>query len=178
MKLISVQAVRSATGRLKQYQPALSKEVIRVEATTATLINVALVNMSHRDDELRLAMLNLLHDVANFLGLRDMPLLPPAGSFIPSNPFAIANDFSKRLATYFPDLTLEFLQEFSTSLGKYELEQRPTAVQHVAAWVRNLSLFCNPVSAHFDSTGVKLRETLRMLLEMTVKHEEARFQRP
>ncbi|KZV82855.1 hypothetical protein EXIGLDRAFT_778147 [Exidia glandulosa HHB12029] len=167
-----VNAVRAATGRLKQYQPALSKEVVRVEATTATLINVALVNMSHRHDELRLAMLNLLHDVANFLGLRDMPLLPPAGSFVPSNPFAIANDFSKRLANHFPDLTLEFLQEFSTSLGKYELEQRPTAVQHVAAWVRNLALFCNPASPHYDATGSKLRETLRMLLEMTVKHEE------
>jgi len=168
-----ITSIRAAAIKAKSFLPAMPSTAARFEATTGTLIVVALIGLTHRNDELRLAILNLLHDIAAFLGLRDLPLVPPKGSFVPFNPFSIAYDFSRRLAASFPELTLDVLQAYCTSLSNLGSQPRPVATQLIPGpWIRNLGGFVDPGSAHFCPDGEQLRKTLRLLLEVTAQHED------
>ncbi|KAH7106685.1 hypothetical protein BKA62DRAFT_797839 [Auriculariales sp. MPI-PUGE-AT-0066] len=150
-----VNAIRTASAKARLWHPAPPVSS-RVETTTGTVLIVALVAVTHRNDELRLAALNLLHDVSNFLGLRDLPMLPVKGGLIPFNP---------RL------LQSTLLGAFCNSVGKFDPELRAVATQLVNGWVKNLNMFMDANSPHFDADGDRIRKTVRMLVEMTVQQE-------
>ncbi|KAH7101725.1 hypothetical protein BKA62DRAFT_794260 [Auriculariales sp. MPI-PUGE-AT-0066] len=165
-----VNAIRTASAKARSWHPAPPVSS-RVETTTGTVLIVALVAVTHRNDEFRLAALNLLHDVSNFLGLRDLPILPVKGGLIPFNPTAIAIDFARRLSMSFPELSLDILQAFCNSVGNFDPELRAVATQLVNGWVKNLNMFMDANSPHFDADGDRIRKTVRMLVEMTVQQE-------
>lgn len=95
-----------------------------------------------------------------------------SGSFLPSNPSAIALPFSEKLAQHSPQLTLDFLFEFCTSFDpKLQTGQKIIALNFVQPWLKNLGVFVNPSSSHYEAAGSKLRDCISSIIDLTVKEE-------
>jgi neurofibromin 1 len=75
-----------------------------------------------------------------------------------------------RLAAHAPELTLDYLTEVLTAAKHTSEYQRISSVQYLIPWVKNLAFFANPLSDHFDQSGSRIRDVLRLLIDFTAEH--------
>lgn len=94
------------------------------------------------------------------------------GAFIPGNPAAFTVPFSERMAKAAPHLTLDFLSEFFVGFDKSPPVQKAVCLQYVNPWIQNLSGFQNPSVAYYESTGAKLRDAIRSMIDIMFTHTE------
>ncbi|KAH7343309.1 hypothetical protein B0J17DRAFT_171910 [Rhizoctonia solani] len=139
---------------------------------SATLMNVALLNLGAEDEQLRSGAYELLCSVCHYLEYKDFRLVASRGFFIPANNSAFAAYFSDKLASHAPHLTLDFLGEFVIGFNKATAAQKVASLNYLHPWVSNLSLFLDPTSPLFDPSSGKVRLCIRTLIDMTVKNAE------
>ncbi|KIO22012.1 hypothetical protein M407DRAFT_28426 [Tulasnella calospora MUT 4182] len=168
-----VKAIRSAKGKLKADGPPSSVErPVQLGNLSATLLNVGLLNSGSEDESLRGASYDLLCAVVKHLQCDDALMLPADGAFIPSNPAAFTVPFSERMAKATPHLTLDFLSEFFVGFDKSPPVQKAVCLQYANPWIQNLSGFQNPAVSYYESTGAKLRDAIRSMIDITFTHTE------
>lgn len=85
----------------------------------------------------------------------------------------LALQLSQRLAAHAPQLTLDFLSEVAVTMEKNrELSQKLHCLQYVSPWVRNLVCFVDPTNPNYEHSGARLRDCIRVLLEMTLAEKD------
>ncbi|QRV73161.1 GTPase-activating protein [Ceratobasidium sp. AG-Ba] len=139
---------------------------------SATLLNVALLNLGAENEQLRSSAYELLCSVCFYLEYKDIRLVTSRGFFIPTNNSAFAAYFSDKLASHSPRLTLDFLNEFVVGFNKATPSQQVTSLNYLHPWISNLGLFLDPNSDHFEPSSDKVRLCIRALIDMTVKNGE------
>lgn len=139
---------------------------------SATLMNVALLNLGAENEQLRSSAYELLCSVCHYLEYKDIRLVTSRGFFIPANNSAFAAYFSDKLATHAPHLTLDFLSEFVRGFNKATASQQVASLNYLHPWVSNLALFLDPNSELFEASSNKVRLCIRTLIDMTVKNSE------
>jgi hypothetical protein len=165
----------------------------RLSDVSAALLNVGLLNVCDEDELLRGAAYDLLFAVCAYVNYEANPLVPlrgmsnvimstqdrsrsrAVGPFIPSNIAAFILPFSERLANFVPQLTLDLIAEFSVGFEKASTAQKITCLQYLNPWIKNLALFAIPTHQLFEPSGGKLKESIRTLVDITVKFPDVSF---
>lgn len=94
------------------------------------------------------------------------------GSFVPSNSLAYIVNFSDRVATFAPQITLDFILEWSVGFSSATPLQKITCLQYVSPWIRNLGAFVEPTSTVFDESGAKVRDCIHVFVDLTMQDPE------
>ena len=110
--------------------------------------------------------------------------------FIPGDPNAFVVNLSERLAEFAPELTIDFISEVSVGMelvgnrsggkagerpnAKASTAQRINCLQYMSPWVKNLAYFPNPTSQHYEQSGARLRDCVRVLSDLTIADAEVR----
>lgn len=79
------------------------------------------------------------------------------------------------MAVFAPQLTLDFLQQVCLDIDKVPCVQKALCLQYASPWIKNLDKFCDPASKQFEPSGVKLRDCIKALLDLTVKDPDVGF---
>ena len=161
----------------------------------ATLLHVGLLSVNHDDEELRVAAYALLGAVCNYLKYDKFPIVASKGSigtshpmilsflisseagFISGDPIAFVANLSEKLADSAPQLTLDFIHEVTaavTSTDNASISTCISCLQYMSPWIRNLSHFANALHPLYERSGVRLRDCIRTLSELSVAHPEVR----
>jgi hypothetical protein len=82
------------------------------------------------------------------------------------------NQLSARLAAHAPQLSLDFLSEATISMSKVSIAQRIQCLHYMSPWVLNLGLFADPTSRHYEHSGARLRDCIRILVDFTVADQD------
>ncbi|KDQ15349.1 hypothetical protein BOTBODRAFT_54648 [Botryobasidium botryosum FD-172 SS1] len=166
-----VKALRIAKGRQKMEMNQASVErPAHFGDISAVLLNVGLLNVGHDDEYLRNAAYDLLRAVSNHIKFDSTP--PIKGAYIPTNYTAFAAHFSEKVAAHAPALTLDFLAEFFVGYDRARTPQKTSCLHYMSSWLPNLSSFQDPTSDHYEHAGVKLRNTIRSIIDITIKDED------
>jgi hypothetical protein len=91
----------------------------------------------------------------------------------PSSPFLVS--LSERIASLVPHLTLDFVSEVCGTLSKADPTLKLHCLSYMSPWLKNLSVFAEPTNASFDHSGAKLRDCIRLLIELTITDPQVRF---
>lgn len=96
-------------------------------------------------------------------------------------------NLSEQLAEFMPELTIDFLTEASAGMelvsdkasentfAKASTAQRINCLQYMSPWVKNLAHFTNPTSPHYEHSGARLRDCVRVLSDLTIADAEVRL---
>lgn len=102
------------------------------------------------------------------------------GLCIPANNQTFVVLISERLAATEEHLTLEFILECFYGFMKANKELKHYCLEYMAPWLPNIAHYCRPGLEYSSSTNdpqhQKLREILRLLIEITVKETEVKIQ--
>lgn len=160
--------LRAARGRLRD-TPS-DNRALRPSDVPGTLLNVAFLNMSSGDETLRLGAYNLVTELCEFFkyDLASQITKVSSGLLIPSNSLSYVYKLSRTLATSAPNLTLEFLKEWTIGFAKAETPQKTACLYYVGPWLGNLELFAKP-GTDDGIDGVKqVADIIRSLIALTV----------
>ena len=97
--------------------------------------------------------------------------------FISGDPIAFVVNLSEKLAEFAPQLTLDFIHEVTaamTSIDNASISTCINCLQYMSPWIRNLSHFANATHPLYERSGVRLRDCIRTLSELSVAHPEVR----
>jgi len=78
---------------------------------------------------------------------------------------------SKTLATSAPNLTLEFLKEWTIGFTKADIAQKSACLHYVAPWLSNLDLFAKPTRDDGVENIKLVAEIVRSLISLTVSEK-------
>jgi hypothetical protein len=92
------------------------------------------------------------------------------GSFIPANSLAFIINFSENMSTFVPSLALDFIFQWFNGFYVATTVEKITCLQYVSPWIRNLGIFMEPSSIHFDEPRV--RECIRLFINITIQELE------
>ncbi|KAF8506037.1 hypothetical protein F5888DRAFT_1937943 [Russula emetica] len=163
-----VKAVRAAKGRLRATHPLGMERFSRLSNVSAALLHIAMRNMGTENPELSGASYELLAAVVGSFDLDASPIMTTKGLWIggPSSPFLVS--LSDRIASLVPHLTLDFVSEVCSTLSKSDTTLKLHCLSYMSPWLKNLSIFAEPTNASFDHSGAKLRDCIRLLIELTI----------
>lgn len=85
---------------------------------------------------------------------------------------ALVLTLSEKLSAFAPELTLDFISQVVLELDKATTSQKALCIGYSVPWVRNLSRFCDPISDLYEVSGARLRDCVRLLLDLTVRDSE------
>ncbi|WVQ63868.1 uncharacterized protein L199_002024 [Kwoniella botswanensis] len=162
------QIIRAARARLRDGPN--SERALRPSDVPATLLNVALLNLSSSDSTLRMGAYILLNELCQFFkyDLASRVLKVSAGLSIPNNSLAFVGTLSKALAASVPHLTLEFLKEWTLGFGKADTPLKTACLHYVGPWLVNLDQFSRPTKEDGLESIRQVREVVRALIGITV----------
>ncbi|OCF79181.1 neurofibromin 1 [Kwoniella mangroviensis CBS 8886] len=162
------QIIRAARARLRE--GPTSERALRPSDVPATLLNVALLNLSSSDGTLRMGAYILLNELCQFFkyDLASRVLKVSAGLSIPNNSLAFVGTVSKALAASVPHLTLEFLKEWTLGFGKADTPLKTACLHYVGPWLVNLDQFSRPTKEDGLESVKQVREIVRALIGITV----------
>ncbi|WWC91180.1 uncharacterized protein L201_006121 [Kwoniella dendrophila CBS 6074] len=162
------QIIRAARARLRE--GPTSERALRPSDVPATLLNVALLNLSSSDSTLRSGAYILLNEVCQFFkyDLASRVLTVSAGLSIPNNSLAFVGNLSKTLAASVPHLTLEFLKEWTIGFNKADITLKIACLHYVGPWLVNLDQFSKPTKEDGVEGMKQVREIVRDLIGITL----------
>ncbi|VDB87041.1 unnamed protein product [Peniophora sp. CBMAI 1063] len=165
-----VKSIRTAKGRMRSTSLPGTERFSRLRNVSAALLHISFLNLGADSSELRGASYELLASVISSFDLDTNPMLSTKGLFPlgGSTATAITPILSEKIAGGVPHLTLDFVSEVCSTLNKSEPATRMHCMAYMAPWLRNLSLFVDPTSACYDGSGAKLRDCVRLLIELTL----------
>lgn len=163
-----VKAIRAAKGRLRATNLPGTERFSRLSNVGAALLHIAMRNMGTENPELSGASYELLSAVVGSFDLDASPILTTKGLWIggPSSPFLVS--LSDQIASLVPHLTLDFVSEVCNTLSKSDLTLKLHCLSYMSPWLKNLSAFAEPTNSNFDHSGAKLRDCIRLLIELTI----------
>ncbi|KAH9981838.1 hypothetical protein BJV74DRAFT_778311 [Russula compacta] len=163
-----VKAIRAAKGRLRATHPPGMERFSRLSNVSAALLHIAMRNMGTENAELSGASYELLAAVVGSFDVDASPIVTTKGLWIggPSSPFLVS--LSERIASLVPHLTLDFVSEVCSTLSKSDPTLKLHCLSYMGPWLKNLSVFAEPTNASFDHSGAKLRDCIRLLIELTI----------
>ncbi|KAJ3039290.1 Ras GTPase activating protein ira2 [Rhizophlyctis rosea] len=177
------QAIRAAKARHQLSKPGnlTDQRHLRPSDVPGTLLNMALLNLGSEEANLRVASYNLLYALSTSFDFDIATrLLDAKGLCIPPNNQTFVVDLSRRLAETKHSLTLEFLLECCIGFQKASKELKHFCLEYMAPWLTNLRLFGKPggIAAlpnemQGDEQGGKLREIIKLMIEVTFKEHES-----
>nr|XP_018259204.1 neurofibromin 1 [Kwoniella dejecticola CBS 10117]OBR81362.1 neurofibromin 1 [Kwoniella dejecticola CBS 10117] len=162
------QIIRAARARLRE-GPS-NERALRPSDVPATLLNVALLNLSSSDGRLRMGAYILLNELCQFFkyDLASRVLRVSAGLTIPNNSLAFVGNLSRALAASVPHLTLEFLKEWTIGFGKADTPLKTACLHYVGPWLVNLDQFSRPTKEDGLESIKQVREIIRAFIGITV----------
>lgn len=162
------QIIRTARGRLRD-TPSEDR-ALRPSDVPGTLLNVAFLNMSSSDEVLRMGAYNLVNELCSFFkyDLSSQISKVNSGLLIPTNSLSYVYKLSKQLATSAPNLTLEFLKEWTIGFAKADTPQKTACLHYVGPWLNNLELFAKPTRDDGVESVKQVAEIVRSLISLTV----------
>lgn len=162
------QIIRAAVSRFRNTPP--DDRILRPADVPGTLLNVAFLNLSSSDETLRLGAYNLIHELCQFFkyDLASQVLKVSTGLTIPSNSLSFVHKLSKALATTAPNLTLEFLKEWTVGFAKADTPQKAACLHYVGPWLKNLELFAKPSRDDGIENAKQVADVVRSLIALTV----------
>lgn len=98
------------------------------------------------------------------------------GVYATGHPGAFLVQISDSLASFAPQLTMDFISEMAGSISKLEgsTPLRSLAIQYLGPWIKNLPLFTDPCSKLHEPTGTRFRDCVRMIIDITTGEREVR----
>ncbi|KAI9318553.1 hypothetical protein BX666DRAFT_1511999 [Dichotomocladium elegans] len=166
--------LRYNKNRYESTKPGTTSErAIRPNDVPGRLLNMALINTGSDDPGLRLAAYNLLYALSlSFRFDTGNQLLNARDLCIPANSTDFIVTISESLASTEQHLTLEFLKECLVGFSKSEESMRQLCLDYMAPWLRNLALYSRPTSDDDNKNLLKMRDILRLLIELTVSRSD------
>ncbi|KAJ3498532.1 hypothetical protein NLG97_g1046 [Lecanicillium saksenae] len=136
-----LQAIRSAKAKYskdsRMHKPV--ERLLRPQDVPGTLLNLAFMNLSSLDHQLRLASYNLLGALCITFKFRTSTRLVCSRDLsIPIDPARFIVNISRELAASEPQLTSDFLSEFFASWETFTEEQKPLSLAYMAPWLSGL----------------------------------------
>ncbi|KAH9948737.1 hypothetical protein B0H21DRAFT_787622 [Amylocystis lapponica] len=167
-----VKAIRGAKGNMQTIQLPGAVRFSRLSNVVTTLLHTGMLAMCSDDEELRNTGYELLSAVCTYLDYDKKPLLPSKIVFIngPPGPFLV--QLSEGLATFAPQLTLDFITEVGTGMMKSSISEKTNCLQYLSPWFKNMGCFADPTSPHFEHSGSKFRDCIRVLIDYTLVEQE------
>ncbi|OXB36317.1 neurofibromin 1 [Cryptococcus neoformans] len=161
--------IRSARSRLREDTP-LNSRVLRPTDVPATLLNVALLNLTSSSETLRMGAYVLVNELSQFFkyDLASRVLKVSAGLTIPNNSLSWVQDLSRVLANSAPHLTLEFLKEWVIGFSKADTPLKTASLHYVGPWLANLDQFSRPTRDDAEESVKQVRGIVRSLVSITV----------
>ncbi|TQV91339.1 ras GTPase activator [Cordyceps javanica] len=140
-KMAILQAIRSAKAKnskdSRMHKPV--ERLLRPQDVPGTLLNLAFMNLSSLDHQLRLASYNLLGALCITFKFRTATRLVCSRDLsIPIDPTRFIVNISRELAASEPQLTCDFLSEFIASWETFTEEQKPLSLAYMAPWLSGL----------------------------------------
>ncbi|KAL4251095.1 Ras-GAP domain-containing protein [Abortiporus biennis] len=167
-----VKTIRATKGSIRNVQLPVVDRFSKLSNVVATLLHVGMLNIGSGDDELRIAAYDLLNAVCTYLDFEGRPVVPSKTIFIPGHPGPFVTQLSEKLASFAPYLTLDFISEVSAGMDKTSVSQRINCLQYLSPWIRNLPLFMDPVSRLYEHSGNRIRDCIRVLIDLTLTDQE------
>uniref|UniRef100_A0A0W0FVQ0 Ras-GAP domain-containing protein n=1 Tax=Moniliophthora roreri TaxID=221103 RepID=A0A0W0FVQ0_MONRR len=175
---VIIKTIRAAKGRLKDSQAPMAERFMRFSNVPATLLHVGMLSIDPSDEELRSAGYDLLGAVCKYLNYDKSPVVAAKAGFIPGDINAFVINLSARIAQFAPQLTLDFISEVAAAMTTMERKvvmqvlQRINGLRYMNPWIKNLGAFCNPTSALYERSGARLRDCIRVLIDLTITMPE------
>ncbi|TFY83118.1 hypothetical protein EWM64_g893 [Hericium alpestre] len=163
-----VKAIRAAKGRMKVIPLPGTERFSRLSNVSAALLHIAMLNLGLGEDELGGASYELLSSVVASLNVDANPILTIRGVWLPGSALPWLPGMSERIASLVPHLTLDFVCEVSTAVEKAAKEQRLHCLTYMSPWLKHLPLFVDPTFASYDHSGAKMRDCIRLLIDITL----------
>ncbi|KAK8844111.1 hypothetical protein IAR55_006905 [Kwoniella newhampshirensis] len=160
--------IRNARAGLRDVPS--NDRMLRPSDVPATLMNLALLNLSAKDETLRMGAYILVNEVCHFfkydviIGASKVS----AGLTIPNNSLSFVYALSRALATCAPHLTLEFLREWAIGFVKGDIMHKTACVHYVGPWLSNLDNFSRPTREDGSESIKQVREIVKSLISLTV----------
>ncbi|KAF7975643.1 hypothetical protein HWV62_9093 [Athelia sp. TMB] len=159
--------IRMAKSQMQDGQLALVDRGLQISDVSATLLNIGLLNIDSEEEELRSAAYDLLGAICTHIGFDKQPMVTCEAGFIPEDPNTFVNQISHQLANFVPKMTLDFITEVASGMDKAIPAQRINCLQYMRPWIPNLAKFCDPSSPLYEHSGAKLRDVIRLLVDLT-----------
>ncbi|KAI0340881.1 hypothetical protein BDW22DRAFT_1485833 [Trametopsis cervina] len=169
---IIVKNIRAAKGNLINTPVPGSERFFKLSSVIATLLHVGMVNIGSDNEELRIASYDLLCAVCTYLDFEGKPVVPTKAIFVPGRAGPFVTQLSEKLAGFAPQLTLDFIQEVTASMSKSSVSQRINSLQYMSPWIKNLPKFTDPASRLHEQSGARLRDCIRVLIDLTMTDQE------
>ncbi|WVN87921.1 uncharacterized protein L203_103118 [Cryptococcus depauperatus CBS 7841] len=160
-------AIRSTRARLRD--PVKSR-ALRPSDVPATLLNVALLNLSSSNETLRMGAYTLVNELSCFFkyDLASRVLKVSVGLCIPNNSLSWIYELSKAFANSAPHLTLDFLKEWTIGFSKADVPHKTASLYYVGPWLANLDKFSRPTNEDAEESVKQVGELVRSLISITV----------
>ncbi|KAI0040644.1 hypothetical protein FA95DRAFT_1647858 [Auriscalpium vulgare] len=164
----SVTAIRAAKGHMRSIAISGTERFSRLSNVSAALLHISMLNMGLDNDELSGASYELLSAIVGSFNIDGNPILTVKGLWVGGSVSPILFNLSDRIATLLPQLTLDFITEVCTTMDKSEQAQKLHCMAYMSPWLKNLVHFVDPTSPSFDHSGAKLRDCIRLLIDLTI----------
>ncbi|KAG8870177.1 Ras GTPase activating protein ira2 [Serendipita sp. 405] len=165
-----VHTIRMAKGKSRVENVQAYERTYSPWEISATMLNIALLNLGSEDSTLRSTAYDLTCAVSSSLNYEDSQTIPINGGLVPANPQSLAWHISEKLSVHCPNLTLDFITEFARGFYKSPHSQKATCLYYLQPWIKNLSATPDP-STSAASMGTRLRESFRILIDLVVKDQ-------
>ncbi|KAI0355329.1 hypothetical protein OH77DRAFT_1424817 [Trametes cingulata] len=167
-----VKAIRNAKGDVRTVQLPTTERHSRLSNIITTLLRIAMLGVSQEDDEPRAACIELLSAICAYLDFEGRPAIPSKGIYTSGHTGTFLVLLSDSLAGHAPQLTMDFISEMCGGLNKLNVAQRAHCLQYLGPWMKNLASFTDPVSPHYEPSGTRFRDCIRILVDMTTSENE------
>ncbi|ODN95826.1 neurofibromin 1 [Cryptococcus wingfieldii CBS 7118] len=160
--------VKSARARLRD--APINSRALRPSDVPATLLNVALLNLSSDNETLRMGAYILVQELSRFFkyDLAARVLTVSAGLTIPNNSLSWVRDLSNALANSATHLTLEFLKEWTIGFSKADIIHKTASLHYIGPWLLNLDQFSRPTRDDAEESVKQVKEVIRSFISITV----------
>ncbi|WVR09039.1 hypothetical protein IAU60_006099 [Kwoniella sp. DSM 27419] len=162
------QIIRAA--RMKSSDTHITPRTLRSNDIPATLLNLALLNLSSGDIHLRMSSYVLLNELCSSfkydLAVRVSNV--SIGLMIPNNSVDFVVNLSRALAASIPNLSLEFLKEWTIGFATADTPQKIACLQYVAPWLANLDEFSRPAREDSQESIKQVKEIVRLFIALTI----------
>ncbi|OCF40958.1 neurofibromin 1 [Kwoniella heveanensis CBS 569] len=166
------QIIRAARAKLRD-SPS-NERSLRPSDVPATLLNVALLNLSSNDGTLRMGSYILLNELCQFFryDLASRVLKISAGLTIPNNSLAFVCNLSAALSSCVPHLTLEFLKEWTIGFSKSDTPLKTACLHYIGPWLLNLDQYSRPTREDSAESIKHVRDIIRAFISLTVAEKK------
>lgn len=172
-----VQALRQAKARVSRFRTTKTLErTLLPSDVPGTLLNMAMLNITSDNYELRLSAYELLCALSTSFNFgasnARKRLLAVKGLALPANTMSFVSELSRDFAVAAPGVTLEFLLSFFEGFERATLSQKTMCLQYMAPWLSNLVMFTHTAREQQAEYQKRIKEILSHLINVTTKQAD------